>query len=76
MLRRASRETPDVLLAMLDSIEEIGRTAYTEEYRAELHRHAALVKAESDASSSVAWDKERVGRRYAEVSTSLAYKDV
>jgi uncharacterized membrane protein len=76
MLRRASRETPDVLLSMLDAMDEIGRAAYSDQYRADLSHHATLVKAESDVSSSIAWDKERVNRRYAEVSASLAGKDI
>lgn len=72
LLRRASRETPEVLLSMLTAIEQIGRTAYSDEYRAELRRHVALVKAESEASSSIAWDKERVERRCDELLASLA----
>jgi hypothetical protein len=71
MLRRASRQTPDVLLSILETVEEIGRAAYSDQYRAELGRHAALVKAESDASSSIARDKERVNRRYGDVVAGL-----
>lgn len=75
MLRRASRETPDVLLSMLAAIEEIGRAAYADEYRAELGRHVELIWAESDASSAIAWDKERVNRRCAAVLASLVAKN-
>jgi uncharacterized membrane protein len=68
MLRRSARDNADVLLAILDAIEVIGRKANSPHYRAELLRHVCLVDAESEAGTSVAWDKERVGRRCAELS--------
>jgi uncharacterized membrane protein len=68
MLRRVSRDNADVLLAMLEALEVIGRKADTPNYRAELLRHTRLVEAESQAGSLVAWDKERVGRRCAELA--------
>lgn len=72
ILRHASRDTANVLLAMLDAIEEIGRSAYSAEYRAELAHHVALIRAESNAGSSIAWDKERVDRRCDDVLANLA----
>jgi hypothetical protein len=40
----------------------------------ELRHHATLIKAESDASQAIAWDKERVGRWFDEVMTGLGHQ--
>ena len=66
MLRRASRENTNVLLHMVDTLEKIARKSKQPEQRAEILRHVRLIEAESQASASVAWDKECVTRRCAE----------
>jgi uncharacterized membrane protein len=71
MLRRAARDNTEVLFSLLQAIEVIGRPLCSDDYRAELLRHIQLVEAESQASSSVAWDKERVGRRCAALAQNL-----
>jgi uncharacterized membrane protein len=71
MIRRAGRENADVLLSILRAIEVIGRKAYSDDYRTALLHRVQLVGAESDASSSVAWVKERVGRRCADLLSRL-----
>jgi uncharacterized membrane protein len=72
MIRRASRENPDVLLSLLDAIETIGRKSGPER-KAELLRHVRLVEAESRASTAADWDRERVGRRCTQLADSLVH---
>ncbi len=72
MLRRVSRDNAQVMLHMLDTIALLGQKAALPERRAELARQAQLIEAESDAGSNIAWDKERVRRRCAEVVGELA----
>ena len=71
LIRRASRENPDVLLRLLDAIGEIGKESAPHR-RVELLRHVNLVADENRANSAIAWDKERVQRRCAELATQLA----
>jgi uncharacterized membrane protein len=72
MIRRASRENPDVLLSLLDAIETIGRKSGPER-KAELLRHVRLVEAESRASTAADWDRERVCRRCTQLADSLVH---
>lgn len=72
MIRHASRDNADVLLSLLDAIERIAARSSTADQRAELLRQVRLVEAESQAGSSIAWDQERVGRRCAELATTLS----
>jgi uncharacterized membrane protein len=71
MLRRACRDNASVLLCMLDTIALLGRKTALPERRAELTRQAQLIEAESDAGSNIAWDKERVRLRCADLVGEL-----
>lgn len=71
MLRRASRETPDVLLSMLGAMDVIARKMLAPDERAALLQHVNLVEAESDASAAIAWDRERVRQRCQTLRTLL-----
>ena len=70
MIRRASRENADVLLSLLDAIETIAAKSNAER-RAELLRHVRLVEAESQASASADWDRERVSCRCTKLADRL-----
>jgi uncharacterized membrane protein len=70
MLRRASRENPDVLLSLLAAVETIAAKSSAER-KAELLRHVRLVDAESQASAAAAWDRERVQQRCTELAARL-----
>jgi len=72
MIRRASRDNANVLLRLLDAIERIGAKSSTADQRAELLRQVRLVEAESQAGSSIDWDRERVSRRCAELAAALS----
>ena len=72
MIRRASRDNANVLLRLLDAIERIGAKSSTADQRAELLRQVRLVQAESQAGSSIDWDRERVSRRCAELAATLS----
>jgi uncharacterized membrane protein len=72
LIRRASRENPDVLLSLLEAIETIA-TKSSAERKAELLRHVRLVEAESQASASADWDRERVSRRCTELADRLQH---
>jgi uncharacterized membrane protein len=65
MIRHASNENAEVLLAMLQTIETIAGRAAQPELRTELLRHVKLVEAESAASRMINWDKERIALRCA-----------
>ena len=72
MIRHASRDNADVLLRLLDAIERVAARSSTADRQAELLRQVRLVEAESQAGSSIAWDRERVGRRCAELAAMLS----
>jgi uncharacterized membrane protein len=63
LLRRASRETPDVLLSMVMALNTIARKATLPDQRAALLQHVNLLDAESQASAAIAWDKERISQQ-------------
>jgi uncharacterized membrane protein len=71
MLRRASRDNAQVLLAMLTSIEQIAQHAQRPEVRAELLQQVRLVEAESRASTAIDRDRERVCQRCTELADQL-----
>jgi uncharacterized membrane protein len=71
MLRRASRDNAQVLLAILTAIEQIAQKAERPEAKAELLKQVRLVEAESRASAAVDWDRERIGQRCAELADLL-----
>jgi uncharacterized membrane protein len=71
MLRRVSSNYPDVLLAILKTIETIGARTPRAAARAELLRHVELVKAECRASALIDWDKQRVIRRCGQLAAAL-----
>jgi uncharacterized membrane protein len=63
MLRRASRENPDVLMSMLDVLDTTFRKPLTTDERAALLQQVDLIEAESEASAAIEFDKARVRRR-------------
>jgi uncharacterized membrane protein len=63
LLRRASRETPDVLLSMVMTLNTIARKATLPDQRAALLQHVNLLDAENQASAAIAWDKERISQQ-------------
>lgn len=63
MLRRVSRESPDVLLAIINTLDVIGQACRKEDERAQIVRHIELVKVEGNLSAAGVWDKERMNRR-------------
>lgn len=71
LVRRASRENPDVLLAMLDALETVGENCTRAQDRADVLRHVNLVADESRASASIESDKARVQKRYGELTALL-----
>jgi uncharacterized membrane protein len=71
MLRRASRENAEVLLAILTTIEQIAQNAQQSEVRAELLQQVQLVEAESRASAAIDRDLERISRRCTELADLL-----
>ena len=71
MLRHASCDIANVLLAMLDAIEDIGREIKSPEARQELLSHAQLVQAESQAGALIEADRQRVSLRSETVAMKL-----
>jgi len=71
LIRRASRENPDVLLRLLRTIEKIAEGS-SPVRRAELLQHVRLVEDENRANTAIAWDKERVQHRCDELTKQLA----
>jgi uncharacterized membrane protein len=71
MLRRASRDNAQVLLAMLTAIEQIAQNAPQLEVRADLLQQVRLVEAESRASAAIDRDRERVCQRCTELANLL-----
>ncbi len=63
MLRRASREMPEVLLGMTDALEVAAQQCTSTEELAEIVRHLQLIEMESQASASIVPDKQRVSNR-------------
>lgn len=63
MLRRASRENPDVLVSMLSVLDAINSRPLTPDDRAALLQQVGLIHAESEASAAIEFDKARVRRR-------------
>jgi uncharacterized membrane protein len=57
MLRHANCDNANVLPAMLDAIEDIGREIKSPEARQELLRHVKLVQAESQAVALIEADR-------------------
>jgi uncharacterized membrane protein len=72
MIRHASRDNADVLLRLLDAIERVAAKSSTADQRAELLGQVRLVEAESQAGSSIDWDRERVSCRCAELAAKLS----
>jgi len=71
MLRRASRENAEVLLAILTTIEQIAQNAQQPEVRAELLQQVQLLEAESRASAAIDRDRERISQRCTELADLL-----
>ena len=71
MIRHASANNTEVLMAMLSTIETIGDRVTRPETMAELICHAGRVDAECQAGNCIVWDKEQVSRRCAEVVAHL-----
>ena len=71
ILRRASRDNAQVLLAIRTAIEQIAHNAQQPEVRAELRQQVRLVEAESRASAAVDWDRERIHQRCTELADLL-----
>jgi uncharacterized membrane protein len=63
MIRHASRDNPDVLLAVLKAIETIAGRMNRAESLSELLRHVRMVQAECLAGCGIDWDKERIRQR-------------
>jgi uncharacterized membrane protein len=63
MLRRASRENPDVLVSMLSVLDAICRKPLTPDECAAVLQQVDLIEAESEASTVIEFDKARVRRR-------------
>ncbi len=72
LVRRASRETPDVLLAMLDALNTVGRNCSHSAERMLVLRHIQLVADESRASASIEADKTRVQKRCEELIANFS----
>jgi uncharacterized membrane protein len=72
MIRQASRNNPEVLLRMLDSLEEVGKRTRSPDKLVEILRHVNLVRDENQAGSAVAGDKQRVDRRCVELAAILS----
>ena len=71
MLRAACRDNAEVLLCMLNNIDVLAQKDRLPEHRLELARQVRLIEMESQASSSVDWDKERVSGRCAGLLSKL-----
>jgi uncharacterized membrane protein len=72
MLRRASREMPDVLLAMVEALAVTAQQCTQADERAEVVRHIQLVEMESNASAAIAADKQRVSARCRQLSATYS----
>ena len=70
LIRRASRENPDVLLAIVGALENISQHCMTPEQRGHVLRHTQLVEQESEVSSAIDWDKRRVRERCAALAAT------
>lgn len=71
MIRHASRDSVDVLLAVLKTIETIASRMTRAEFLDDLLRHVRLVEAECQAGSVIQWEKEQISRRCASLTASL-----
>ena len=71
MIRQASRNSAEVLLAMLETLETIARRSRRPETRSDLLCHVKLVEAECQAGGAIEWDKQRIFRRCAELAAGL-----
>jgi uncharacterized membrane protein len=71
LIRHASRDNVEVLLAVLKAIETIANRMTRAESLAELLRHVRLVEAECQAGRGIDWDKERIRQRCAGVAAHL-----
>lgn len=71
MLRRYARESPDVLIALLESIAHVATHSRRAADREHLLAHAKLVFEEVEASTIVASEKRRIGTHFADVRTRI-----
>jgi uncharacterized membrane protein len=72
MLRHASCDNANVLLAILDAIDDIGQEAKSQQARLELLRHVRLVQAEAQAGALIESDRERIYLRCKILEAKLA----
>ena len=74
LIRRVSRESPDVLLAIVAALGNIAQHCALPEQRAHVLRHVQLVEQENGASSAIDRDKRRVRERCVALTTALEGK--